>query len=79
MSGDHNDYLFGDYNVASKLQVKLSIRMYDDEMIMHNEYPDDVAWQHVVNDLIKTVEASYGYTFDIEDFGIYYKGKDDAE
>lgn len=80
MSGDHNKYLFGDYDdVASKLRVKLSIQMYDDEMIMHNEYPDDVEWQHVLSDIIKTVEASYGYSFDIPDLGIYYRGKDDAE
>jgi len=61
-----------------KIRVKLSICLYDQETIIDNQYDDDTHWEHIMNDIVKAVEASYGYTFDIEGFGIYYKGKDDG-
>ena len=60
-----------------KMRVKLSIQVYDQETIMDNEYPDDVVWQDVLSDIVKAVESSYGYSFDLNGLGIYYSGKED--
>jgi len=58
-----------------KIHVRLSISLYDKETIIDNQYDDDTEWWHILNDLVSTLEASYGYAFDIEEFGITYKGK----
>lgn len=60
-----------------KMRVKLSIQVYDQETIMDNEYPDDMVWKDVLSDIVKAVESSYGYSFDLEGLGIYYSGKED--
>jgi len=77
MSGDHNNYLWNDCQDC-KMRIKLSIQLYDHETIIDNEYPDDVHWQDVLSDIVKSLESSYGYAFDLEELGIYYKGKEDG-
>ena len=77
MSGDHNKYVFED-DQDCKVRVTLTLQMYNHATIMDNAYPDDVQWQDVLGDIVKTVEASYGYAFDLEGLGIYYTGKEDG-
>jgi len=77
MSGDHDMYLFGD-DQDSKMRVKFSIQLYNHEVSIDNEYDDDAQWQEVLDDIVKAVEASYGYSFDLNGLGIYYSGKENA-
>ena len=52
--------------------------MYGKEQIFNGVYEDSANWHDILDDLIKTIEASYGYSFNIsEELGIYYKGKED--
>ena len=77
MSGDHNKYLFGDTQ-DDKMRVTFSIRVYDHETTLDNAYPDDAHWKDVLCDIVKVIESSYGYAFDLEELGIYYTGKEDG-
>jgi hypothetical protein len=58
-----------------EMTVRVSITAYDKEYSMSSTYKNDSEWHEVLCDIIKVIEASYGYTFDIEDLGIYYSGK----
>ena len=44
-----------------------------------NEYPYDCTWKEVLDDVVKALEGEFGYSFSLEDFGIYYDGKDKDE
>jgi len=45
---------------------------------LNAEYDAGELWGDVLRDVVKTLESSYGYSFDLEDLGIYYRGKDDG-
>ena len=61
-----------------KIRVTFSISLYGKEQIFHGVYEDSANWHDILGDVISTLEASYGYTFNIgEELGIYYKGKED--
>lgn len=65
----------------SKIIVLLSIDGHDKTYSLRSEYLDDVAWYEILDDMVKTLEASYGYSFNISpEIGMYYPGKqDDSE
>jgi len=63
----------------NQMKVRVSILAHDKEYTMSSTYDDDVVWGEVLSDIIKVIEASYGYTFDIEDLGVYYSGKESNE
>lgn len=45
------------------------------------EFDDDCTWAEVLEPIISTLEAAYGYSFDLdtESLGIYYPGKNDDD
>lgn len=60
-----------------KIRVNFSISLYGKEQTFNGVYEDATNWYDVLGDIVSTLEASYGYTFDIsEELGIYYKGKE---
>lgn len=67
--------MFGDQD---KMQVRFSIRLYGQEVSINNEYDDDAQWHDVLDDVVKALEASYGYSFDLNGLGIYYSGKENG-
>ena len=61
-----------------KIRVNFSISLYGKEQTFNGVYDDSANWHDILGDIVSTLEASYGYTFDIgEELGIYYKGKED--
>jgi len=60
----------------NQMTVRVSITAYGKEYSMSSKYADDPLWPEVLGDIIKVIEASYGYTFDIADLGVYYSGKE---
>ena len=66
------------FDDQDKMHVRLSIRLYGHEVSIDNEYDDDAQWHEVLDDIVKAVEASYGYSFDLNGLGMYYKGKEDG-
>jgi len=62
----------------NKIRVYFSIDSYGHSHTYSAVLDDDTTWDEVLNKIVSTLEASYGYTFDIQDnLGIYYKGKED--
>lgn len=63
-----------------KIRVNFSISLYGKEQIFNGVYEDSANWSEVLDDIVKTLEASYSYSFNIsDDLGIYYKGKVDED
>ena len=65
------------FDQPDKIRVGLSITVYGKTHSMNCEYDDSETWGKVLSDVVKTLEYSYGYSFDLKDLGIYYRGKDD--
>ena len=60
-----------------KCRVSFSISLYNKEHTFSGTYEDDATWIEVLNDVVKTLEASYGYSFDLpEELGVYYREKE---
>lgn len=63
-----------------KFRVEFSIRGYGRTQKFSSEYDDCVQWHEILDDVVKTLEASYGYSFNLPDnLGVYYPGKTDDE
>jgi len=60
------------------MRVNMSISLYGKTYTLNAEYDDGELWGDVLRDIVKVLESSYGYSFDLEDLGIYYRGKDDG-
>lgn len=66
-----------------KCIVNFSINNFGKEYRFHGAYDDDVTWPEVLDELVRTLEASYGYSFDLDVetpngvIGVYHQGKDD--
>lgn len=43
------------------------------------EYPDDTVWGEILGDIVKHLESIYGYSFDLNDLGIHYTGKNNDD
>lgn len=66
-----------DTDEENKICMSFELRGHGKTQTITAEYDDDVHWSEVVDDVVKQIEASWGYSFDIpENIGIYYKGKD---
>ena len=66
------------FNESDKMIVNMAISLYDKTYTLNAEYDDGELWGDVLRDIVKVLESSYGYSFDLEDLGIYYRGKDDG-
>lgn len=57
--------------------VSLSYRAYGKTHSVNIELEDSCTWDEVLGPIIATLEAAYGYSFDLEkeSLGIYYPGK----
>lgn len=63
-----------------KIRVNFSISLYGKTNEFNGVYEDSANWSEVLDDIVKTLEASYSYSFNIsDDLGIYYKGKVDED
>lgn len=60
----------------NKMQVHFSITNYGESHSYNAIIDDCTPWSEVLDKIARTLEASYGYTFDLEELGIYYRGKD---
>lgn len=58
-----------------KFQVNFEITAWGKTHQFNGSYEDVVSWQEIVNDVVKVVQSSYGYAFDVSkhmgDIGIY--------
>lgn len=64
-----------DRDEDGKIYMTFELRAHGKTQTIMCEYEDDVHWSEVIDDVVKQVESSWGYTFDLEKAGIYYKGK----
>ena len=68
-----------------KCVVNFSICNYGKEYRFRGSFDDTVRWPEVLDAVVKTLEASYGYSFGIDveaeygTIGVYYKGKEDDD
>ena len=75
--------MFEHYN-DDKCVVRFNITNHGKQLSFNGEYDFDVTWPEVLDDVVKTLEASYGYSFDIDletpsgVAGIYYSEKDNG-
>ena len=59
-----------------KIYMTFTLRGHGKEQSIRCEYDDSVHWSELVDDVVKQIEASWGYTFDLpSELGVYYKGK----
>lgn len=58
-----------------KMYVTIEIRAHGRTRTFSAEYDDDVQWADVLDEVIATVESSYGYCFDVDGFGLHHEGK----
>lgn len=65
------------FNEEGKAYISLSYRAHGKTHSVDMELDDCCTWGEVLNPIIATLEAAYGYSFDLdsEDLGIYYPGK----
>ncbi len=66
-----------------KMRVNLSISLYGKTYSLNNVYEDAANWTEVLSDITSVLEASYGYSFNIEhptnediNLGIFVPEKD---
>lgn len=74
------------FNEPDKISVRLTINGHEKEHVFNAEYDDCVVWSEILDDIVRTMEASWGYSFDLDierpehgKLGIYYKGKDNDD
>jgi len=67
------------FDKAETAYISLSYRAHGKTHSVDMELNDDCTWGEVLNPIISTLEAVYGYSFDLdsEELGIYYSGKHD--
>lgn len=61
-----------------KAYLTLTYRNCGKSTTINHEYPYDVTWTEMLNDIVMALEGAYGYSFRIEpdDLGIWHDGKD---
>jgi len=63
-----------------KAYVRFSYTNCGKTIKIDNEYPYDCTWKEILDDVVRALEAEFGYSFRLgEDFGIYYDGKNDDD
>ena len=64
------------FDDEDKIYMVFEIRGHSKEQIIKCEYEDNVHWSEVVDDVVKQLEAAWGYSFDLpSELGVYHKGK----
>jgi hypothetical protein len=59
--------------------MRFKITAHGHTISVESEYDMEVQWHEILDDIVKALESSYGYSFDLpNDLGIYYKGKEDS-
>lgn len=59
-----------------KIRISFSLSLYGKINEFNGVFDDDAHWQEIIDEVVKTIEASYGYSLDLpDDLGIYYPGK----
>jgi hypothetical protein len=72
-------------NQDEKCIVHFSIRNYGKSHSFHGYFDDFVTWPEVLDEIVKTLEAAYGYAFNIDIetenglMGVYHKGKEEDD
>lgn len=54
------------FEEGNKMRVNFSISNYGKETSLNNVYDDDTTWGEVLSDITAALEASFGYSFNIE-------------
>ena len=70
---------FDEYD--DKVNILFEIQGHGKKTILINTYDDSVAWAEIVDDVVRAMESSWGYSFNVSDrhdLGIYYPGKEDG-
>ena len=71
------------FDTEEKCYVRFSITNYGLTHEFNGEFDEYVTWPEVLDNIVKTLEAHYGYSFDLDvhapsgTVGIHYRGKDD--
>lgn len=60
----------------NKMQVHFSITNFGESHSYNAIIDDCTTWHEVLGKIVQALEASYGYTFHLEELGIYYPGKE---
>ena len=65
------------FNEEHKAYISFSYRAHGKTHSVDMELNDDCTWGEVLSPIVATLEATYGYNFDLdnEDLGVYYPGK----
>lgn len=65
------------FDEENKAYVSLTYRAHGKTHSVNITLDDDCTWDEVLGPVISTLEAAYGYSFDLdkESLGIYYPGK----
>ena len=77
--------VFGDpiTDDEDKAYVTFSYSNCDKEVKFRGEYDYDVPWPEILSDVVKTLEGSFGYKFDLlaheDELGIYAPQKDSVD
>ena len=60
------------FDEEDKMYLNVTFTAHGRTHSLSSVYKDDDTWHVLVNDVVKLLESSYGYTFDIDDdIGIY--------
>jgi len=72
------------FDDEEKIYVSFEIRGHGKTHSFNSEYEDCVNWSEILDDVVRVMESSWGYTFDLDvenpcsgKIGVYYKGKSD--
>jgi len=63
---------------SDKIEINFSICLHGRTHNFSAEYDESEQWTDILEDIVGVLESSYGYSFDLKDLGIYYRGKDDG-
>lgn len=69
-------------NDDGKMRVSFHIEAHGKKHILESEYSDTVLWTEILDDIVGVLEATFGYSFDLDietesgKIGIYYSGKE---
>ena len=66
------------FDEEDKAYVSMTYRAHGRTHSVNIELDDDCTWDELLEPIIRTLEAAYGYSFDLdsESLGIYYPGKE---
>ena len=64
-------------NDVPQMTVNFTVTNYGEAHSYNAIIDTCTPWHEVLDQVVRALEASYGYTFDLEELGIYYRGKAD--